>query len=211
LRPLPCLQAAVSSEHNSIQYDSSGQLQATSLLNREVTGALNKSPNDTARIDANAAARMTGARTHSRPQRTVAASGRPMTKLASISWRLIRPSKQIFSVSWCSNMSGSSLFNSTFASRQQINSITPSKPLISKKTSTSLVRNQTAQIVLMSDASSVDVPCRSLTFLVLLDAALQLHSLAHPRRRVHADKENSCRVAQVLRLDPEETNRLRGR
>ncbi|KAI5889813.1 uncharacterized protein SCHCODRAFT_02635694 [Schizophyllum commune H4-8] len=98
-------------------------------------------------------------------------SRRPMAELASISWRPIRSSKQISSVSWCS-VSGSSLINSTFASRQQTNSSTPSKPLISKKISTSLVRDQIAQsyqrssrsfnvrcLLLQRPVPLLDLPC----------------------------------------------------
>ncbi|KAI5895919.1 uncharacterized protein SCHCODRAFT_02597218 [Schizophyllum commune H4-8] len=141
IRSLPCLQVAVSSKHTSIQYGFSGQLQATPQLNREVTGALKKSRNVTAQIDSNDAARITRPRWARQDSRRIfkigVTSRRPMAELPSISWRPIRSSKQIFSLSWCF-VSGSSLNKSAFASREQTSSIMPSKPQ-PKKILTSLL------------------------------------------------------------------------
>lgn len=88
-------------------------------------------------------------------------------RVVSGSSRPSRPTSRMSSSSSQRSVSGSSLFSSTFASRQRTNSVTPDSP-IQKRTSTSRVRAQPSQrssSPSISDASSFGMPSRSSTSL----------------------------------------------
>ncbi|KAI5894093.1 uncharacterized protein SCHCODRAFT_02623709 [Schizophyllum commune H4-8] len=113
-------------------------------------------------------------------------------RVVSGSSRPSRPSSRMSSVSSQRSVSGSSLFSSTFASRQRTNSVTLSESPVAKKTSTSRVRAQTAQSKrssspsVMSDASSFGVPTSASSFGVPSRSSTSLSSWARsgPRNSI---------------------------